>query len=151
MDLCDYNKLTKCTKCDYPFRLQCKKFRVAHLAFLTRNIRPFKYNDTLSVTSKVVWSKSIHAAKTAAVKFAMKTSSEIKVLTLSQSMSLKLNNQDVEGKVIFIDCSNKPAGDLDKVKSVFTSFVDDLSLKGCFVSIFVNSSLNLNLEYTKLC
>ena len=151
MQCCKYAKSVGCSECNAVYYNKCKNFVLAHAASLTRNIRPFKLDSKVKVTTPVVWSRDINKAKSAACKYALKLNSDVVKLTLSQVLSIVISNQELEGKVFFIDYSTKATGDGEKIKGVLTSFIEDTLLKGACVSLYVGTAVTaFNLEYTKL-
>ena len=84
-----------------------------------------------------MWSRDINKAKSVAFRNAQKMNKEVKRLTISQVLSIAISGYDVEGDNFYIDCTQKPFGDTDKVKGVLSSFIEDLMLKGCRVVVYV--------------
>lgn len=151
MQCCKYAKELKCDECTAVYYQKCTKFIVAHAAYLSKSLRPFKFNSKVRVTDSVVWSRDISTAKSAALKFAIKLNSDVKKLTLSQVLSIVISNQEIEGNVFYIEYISKTSGDQDKIKGVLTSFIDDMTLRGACVSIYVGPNITgFNLEYKKL-
>ena len=149
MQGCKYAEHLKCKECTEVFHKKCKKFNLAHAHFLSRNIKPFLYKK-VSETHKVAWSTDQNKLKSLAVKSALSVNSEIKKYTLSQVISLILSNQEVEGKVFYIECSQKVQGDIEKVKSVLTSFIEQQTINDSRVYVFISSVVNIKLEYPKI-
>lgn len=147
---CKYQNVLKCNKCNVVFYNECKNFRVAHLQYLSQDIRPFQYKSDLDTSSKVVWSKSVNLAKSAALLFAQNRDCKIKKVTLSQVLAIQLNSMEFEAQVCYIECNTRITGDVEKVKSCLCSFIEQQLLNNCYCSIFVNQQLSMNLDYPKL-
>lgn len=147
---CIYAIKLNCKCCDVAYFKACKKFLKAHYAFLSRNLHKFTYHK-INLKSNVVWSRDENLAKSAALQYAIKCNSEVKVLTLSQVISLTVSNTDVEGKVYFIEYRTKMSGEVDKLTGVLSSFVDKATFNGACVVIFISPSIPFSLSnYSKV-
>ena len=150
MQPCKYVNITKCESCDAIFYAKCKKFVKVHTEFLVRRITPFKFSKQ-SLGASVVWSKDMNKSKSAALQFAVSKNSEVMKLSLNQVISLTISNEEIDGKVFYIECASKIQGDLEKVLGVLSSFVDKVMYSGACVSIYVAPSLPLSItEYKRL-
>lgn len=148
---CKYAQILKCESCNVCYYNTCKKFVVAHAHDLTKVLQPFTLQKLVSLTTNVVWSPDINKAKSAAMSYCLKDNSEVKRLSTSQVLSIMISNQELTGNVFFIDASSKPTGDLEKVKGVLTSFVDEVVLQGGYVSIYTKLGLfPQNFDYQKI-
>lgn len=136
---CKYAKVVHCKECDAAFYLKCKKFKKAHLAFLCKEILPFKFkNVTCKPSVSVYWSKDQNAMKSVALKIAARLGSKIVKLSFNQVLGLCLSNEDIDGRIFYIECPTKLFGDLDKISSVIRSFVDKQTLKGSYICIYTS-------------
>lgn len=147
---CVYKDKIKCSVCEYVYNKQCKKFLVAHAKFMAKELLPFKYNSSLSIKDKVIQSSSKEKAKSAALKYAISKGLPVKKLTLSQVMSIVLNNDEADYNIVYIECAQKVFADVEKVKNVVQSFVDMIILHGGRVSIFNSQVSNIKFEYSKI-
>lgn len=138
---CKYKNYTKCKSCTAVYYKECKTFQKAHIAFLTRNIRPFHFVHQ-HFSEHVVWSRDEDKAKSAALQYASSLNQEIKVLSMSQVISLTVSNEEVEGKVFYIDYKAKLSGDSEKVLGVLQSFVDKILFQGGCISIYVGATVS---------
>lgn len=143
MTPCKYSKVQKCKSCSVVFYNTCKKFLVAHAAELSQNIRPFKF--TRQKFHKVAYSRDMNAAKSLALEAAIKVNSVVKKLSLSQVISLTISNEEIDGRVFYIECKQKVAGDPDKVMNVLQSFIDKIEYEGGCVFIYVAAGVVLNM------
>lgn len=85
------------------------------------------------------------------MQYALVLNSKVLKLTLSQAITVCVNGDTPESKVIYIECSEKPQGDVEKVSSVLKSLIERLLLDDVYISIFVAPNVVLQLnEYTKL-
>lgn len=150
MEGCKYKTNLGCQACTYVFYNKCPNFRKAHVNFLARKITPFKFVDT-KVFDTVVWSKDVNKAKSCAIKYAVASNVEVTKLTLNQVISLTISNEDVNYDVVYIDCSQKVQGEIEKISGVLKSFIDKMQLNGTKVAIYVAPTVILNLsEYHKV-
>lgn len=147
---CIYAEPLGCKTCEVSLYKQCKKFIVAHAKFLARDLGKFQYSSKFKLDDSVVWSKDINKSKSAALRYALQCNTSVKRYTLSQVISLTLTNEPIEAKVVYIEYQTKLSGDVDKLKGILVSFVDNILLHNGRVSIFVTPSISFNLEYTKL-
>lgn len=151
MQPCKYIQHTKCKECNAVYYNACKKFVAVHAAYLSRSIRPFKLIPDVNASVKPVWTKDINKAKTVALRNSLELNHELKKYSISQVLTLAITNQEIEGDNFYIECIQKPFGDLEKVKGVMTSFIEELLLHGARVVVYVGPSMsNFNLEYTKI-
>lgn len=150
MQPCIYQNITKCSNCDQIVYARCPLFRRAHLARLLRSIYPFQLQTiSTQVSDSIVWSRSADIAKSQAANWALKYNSPVVRISLSQVLSLQISNQEVEGKVFYLDCSSKVSTDVEKVLSVVKSFAERLSFNGCVISIY--TTVYSFSEYKKIC
>lgn len=147
---CKYQSALKCDKCNVIFYNECKSFRVAHLQYLSQDIRPFKFKSDLVLNSNVVWSKSVNLAKSAALIYASNRDCKIKKVTLSQVLAIQIDSLEFDAQVCYIECNTRITGDVDKVKSCLVSFIERQILNNCACAVFVNQQLTFNLDYHKL-
>lgn len=151
MQPCKYIETTKCKECTAVYYNSCKKFVAVHTAYLVRAIRPFKSVASITSHKQPVWSKDINKAKTVVLKNTLLLNHEVKKLSISQVLTIAISNQEIEGDNFYIECTQRPFGDPEKVKGVLTSFIDDLLLRGARVVVFVGGNMqNFTLEYTKI-
>lgn len=149
-DLCVYAKKLNCMECNFLYRKQCLKFVVTHAKFLSKELGEFIYNSKVSSSDKVMWSRDENKAKSCALKKALKKNTPIKRYSLSQVISLALNNEPIESRLVYVDCSTKISGDLEKIKGVLLSFIDNLLLIGSDVVVYVSPIFNMKLDYDKI-
>lgn len=148
-NFCKFREVLKCKDCKFIVFRNCPDFKRAYLAFLCKNVKPLKYSK-VSVSADVVWSKDANKCKSFLVDKAVEYNTQIVRYTLNQVITIVLSNEDIVGKVFYIDCSSKLNGDTEKLTSVLKSFIDRLELSKCFAGLFVGSN-NLNLsEYHKI-
>lgn len=150
MEYCKYYKVVGCKECEFITKLNCAKFRKSHCSFLCRNLGKFNFVKQPELKDKVVWSRDLIAIKSLCAQRSIKRNIEVTKYTFNQVLNMELSNEDIPGEVIFVDCSTKILGDIDKISSVLQSFVDRVSSYG-FVYIYVKSGIVLNLlEYKKI-
>lgn len=145
IQLCGYAQQNGCKQCSVVYFKECKKFLKAHYSFLARKILPLNFSKQ-KLHDAVVWSRDEDKAKSAALQYAMKFNCEIKHLSLNQVISLTVTNEDVEGKVFYIDYKQKLTGDSEKIVGVLKSFIDKVSMQGSCVSLFVQSNIQISLN-----
>lgn len=151
MQGCKYSNALKCTECTEVYYTKCKKFITAHAAFLSRNIKPFKFNSSVKVKGDVMWSRDQNKCKSVALKYALKLNSEVKKLSLSQVLSLTMSGSDIEGSIFYIEHTTKSTGDIDKIKGVLTSFIENVTLSGAKVVVFIGQGITgFNLDYNQI-
>lgn len=147
---CKYAEALKCKGCIFAYHKECKRFVTARAKDLSRDLLPFVLSSKVKISSGVTWSRDKNRAKSVALRYAMKLNSPIKKYTFSQVVSLALSNEPVEAQVIYIEYQTKLSGDTEKLKGVLSSFIENCTLRGAMVSIFVSPSIPFNLEYDKV-
>lgn len=147
---CKYKSVLSCKECNVVYVKQCKKFLVAHAKDMSRELLPFKYNSAVKPTAKVVQSVNQDKAKSAALKFAIEKGLRIRKLSMSQVMSIILSGEDNDYTIVYVECNQKVFADVEKVKSVLQSFVDQVTLHGGRVAIYNSQITNLRFDYERL-
>lgn len=138
MNLCVYADKVHCTECKEVFYRNCKDFCRMHNLSLVKDIIPFDAKKVGEIPSKnVVVSRDLNRIKSLIAKVCINRNTPVKKLTLNQVLSVVLNKEEVEvGKVLYIECKQKPLSELEKVTTVLSGFVDSCSLKGTTIYIY---------------
>lgn len=140
MNLCVYANKVNCNECAVTFYRSCEKFRRMHNLHLVKDLLPFKAKDIEIPSKRVVMSRDINTIKSVIAKVCIKENVSVKKLTLNQVLNLVLNKDELElGKVVYIECKQKPLGEMDKVISVLSGFVDSCELRG--IKVYIYSAL----------
>ena len=143
MQKCKYSERLKCDECTFPFYKECPRFVGAHAMFLSDEIRPFRFVNNLDVPAKVVTSRDMQKAKSAALKFAIRMNQPVKKVTVNQVLNIVLSGLDFEGKVIYIEYAKRVSGDADKVDGVVNSFIENATLRGACISIYLGAEVKI--------
>lgn len=150
MDKCRFAR--KNCVCKYAVWRTCPIFVKAYNTMLIKELIPFHYKKGLRVPLQYecLYSADVDSIKSVCADFAVVKNASIKVINLNQAISLAISPEEITTKVLFIECNNRPYGDFDKVKNVFHSFVDRLTLNGVKVFIHLGLLQLKNEEWTKL-
>lgn len=147
---CKYKASFKCENCKYTLYRECKKFIVAHAKEVSQPLQPFVFSSKYKPKGSVMWSKDVNRAKSLALQCAIKTHKHLKRYSLSQIISLALQGEYVEDNVVYIDCSTKVNGDIEKLKGVVVSFIEASLLNNAIFVIYVAPTVQLSFDFERI-
>lgn len=149
MKQCLFAQYVKCTECNVFLYKECKKFVVARSKYLCRDIMPFKLSQKLKVPGKFCWGRDSNKMKSVCLHYANKIGQQVKRVTINQVLSVVLSGDEVDGRVFYVDYSEKVQGDPEKVKGVLQSFIDQQLLRGNCISVYVGTGVVCQLDLEK--
>lgn len=150
MQGCKYQSIVKCTHCDVLLHRGCKKFITAHAKVISQCLQPFVYSSKYKPKGKVMWSKDQNRAKSLALQCALRNNLHIKKYSLSQTISLALDQSLPENEVVYVECVNKLNGDIDKLKGVLISFIESSLLNNTIFVVYVAPTVQFSLDFPKI-
>lgn len=138
MNGCKYKDVCKCDACGYVYFKECRKFMLAHVAWLTRAIRPF-IKTTLELHVMEVWSKDMNKAKSAATQYALKLNSEVLRFDLNDMITTVMREEDLEGKVFYVEIPRKGQWKAeDQTMKCLSTFISRVRVVGGCVAVYVS-------------
>lgn len=141
MDKCAYSDRIGCSECNFIFHKQCTKFSKYYKKSLVKELIPFKAKSVDIPSAKVVVARDVDCIKSVTAKYAIANNLVVRRFSLNQILEIMLNkDEDVElNGVVYVECKQKPLGDLEKVNNVLLGFVDRCLMRG--IRVFVYCSI----------
>ena len=150
MEGCIYK--TKECNCTYVVFRDCKVFKLRHARSLAVAIMPFKFKkkEFEFKRPKIVYSSNVDDLKSLALQCAVTLNEKIRKVTLNQAIELAINQDLPDEKIYFVQITQKPYGELEKVKAVYMSFMDKCILANKWVFVTSTVPAFYNAEWCKL-
>ena len=149
MNKCVYG--SKCKECKYVLFRDCPQFRRTHGTLLIKDLIPFKYKKHKSKVKEINYSSDLDLLKSVCADYTVNLNVKLRKFNLNQTIDLVLTSEDIViPKVIFIEITQKPYGEAEKVKNVFMSFVDRCLLNNRTLFIYSSVPGFYQKEWNKL-
>lgn len=152
MSGCAYQKFAKCTNCKFIVYVNCPNYRKWRAKWLLRALLPITIDKEAKplAAGKCYFSRSEEVAKQRVAATCLKRQKELVKLNLNQVISSVLDGDEIDADVIYVECK-KTTGDNAKIQSVFESFVDKRTVKGCTVMIYaIANTISMSEDWTKI-
>lgn len=151
MNKCNFSEDNRCKECTYVYFKDCPNFRRSHRLSLVKELLPFKGIDYKGRIRDVNYAAGEALVKSCAAKTAISLNTQVKRVTLQQVLYIVVSHEEfIYPKVLFIECTQKPMGEPEKIMAVLTGFIGTCELRRVKVFILSKIAYIRSSEWNKL-